>query len=656
MDIDLKTNSIEDYRKFLAIKALPRFSFTGRTASFPDEYASIIGLKKTRRRTSKYTPIEEAFDYQAGVTEIAIEKRKFAAFMACGMGKTLVMSEYVRHVREHIPKSKSILIVSPSMVIPQTIGEFHRFYGDRLPVNRIRANALGNWLTNGRGIGITNYEAITDELPDSTNIAALVLDESSLLKSHYGKWGTRLIQMGKGLEWKLCLTGTPAPNDRIEYANHAVFLDQFPTVNAFLARFFVNRGQTDNRWELKAHALKPFYRALSHWCIFLSNPAVYGWKDNTDELPPINVHIHDVELTEQQHDAARMESKALFATAGGITSRAKLAQIAKGSYNGEKIDSLKPEFIANMLKEWPDESTLIWCRFNAEQEALAETIPEAASISGDTPEEERMILLDWFKREICDCEKEKMLKCLRQKRNTCGDITKPTNTVGMFAAESSETSTTNGGEKSTQPAKKSKQKRELPLRNGSKKIRKADSLNGSSHTESHQNNSTPYEMHKADSAPSVEPTSSTREPADCTSTIAILPGKSVDCFASTAITQSESLETTQNYSTKLPHICVCTEQQLKRGRVMISKPKVLGFGLNLQICSRMIFSTLQDSYEEYHQALKRANRYGSKRALNVHIPLTDIERPMVDTVLRKARMTEEDTRQQEIMFREFIDV
>ncbi len=42
--------------------------------------------------------------------------------------------------------------------------------------------------------------------------------------------------------------------------------------------------------------------------------------------------------------------------------------------------------------------------------------------------------------------------------------------------------------------------------------------------------------------------------------------------------------------------------------------------------------------------------------MNVHIPLTDIERPMVDTVLRKARMTEEDTRQQEIMFREFIDV
>jgi hypothetical protein len=36
-----------------------------------------------------------------------------------------------------------------------------------------------------------------------------------MLKSHYGEYGTRLIQLGRGLKWKLCATGTPAPNDRI---------------------------------------------------------------------------------------------------------------------------------------------------------------------------------------------------------------------------------------------------------------------------------------------------------------------------------------------------------------------------------------------------------------------------------------------------------
>ena len=77
-------------------------------------------------------------------------------------------------------------------------------------------------------------------------------------------------------------------------------MDHFPTVNSFLARFFVNRGETAERWELKPHALRPFYRALSHWCIFVSNPATYGWKDNAGTLPPIHIHFDNVPMTPRQ--------------------------------------------------------------------------------------------------------------------------------------------------------------------------------------------------------------------------------------------------------------------------------------------------------------------------------------------------------------------
>ena len=44
MIVVLDPNSIDDYRKFIAIKSLPRFKFTGREAWFPDEYANrVIG-------------------------------------------------------------------------------------------------------------------------------------------------------------------------------------------------------------------------------------------------------------------------------------------------------------------------------------------------------------------------------------------------------------------------------------------------------------------------------------------------------------------------------------------------------------------------------------------------------------------------------------
>jgi SNF2 family DNA or RNA helicase len=86
--------------------------------------------------------------------------------------------------------------------------------------------------------------------------------------------------------------------------------------------------------------------------------------------------------------------------------------------------------------------------------------------------------------------------------------------------------------------------------------------------------------------------------------------------------------------------------------VLISKPKILGFGLNLQIATRQVFSGLQDSYESYWQAVKRSNRVGSTRPLNVHIPITDIEEPMVQNVLRKAAMVQRDTEEQQRIFRE----
>lgn len=86
--------------------------------------------------------------------------------------------------------------------------------------------------------------------------------------------------------------------------------------------------------------------------------------------------------------------------------------------------------------------------------------------------------------------------------------------------------------------------------------------------------------------------------------------------------------------------------------VLISKPKIMGFGLNLQVARRMVFSTLQDSYEEYYQAVKRANRYGSQHPLDVYIPVTELERPMVETVLAKAERVQSDTEEQEKLFQE----
>jgi SNF2-related domain len=465
-----------DYDLFLKIKSLPSYKFQGRTAIIPDEYAHILESDAQPVTHRKYVPLKSLFDYQSDISSLAILKKKFALFMECGSGKSLCILEFARYVQSLVSPQKRVLIVTPLMVAPQFLSETKKFYTDAgyndFTVEHVRADRLKTWTTEiGSSVGITNYEALKDNVPQG-RLACLILDESSMLKSEYGKYANQCIRLGKGLEWKLCATGTPAPNDRVEFANHAIFLDVFQSTNAFLSRYFINKGKTGEKWELKKHAVEAFYKDLSHWSIFLQNPGVYGWKDNCEKIPPIKINIHDVELTEEQNDAALSGTGMLFAIhTGGITKRTKASQIAKGLHKGKKISTNKYTYIKSLVDSWPSESTIIWCLYNHEQSELEKVFPRAASIQGKTSYYQRLVLLNDF--------------------------------------------------------------------------------------------------------------------------------------------------------------------QSGRRPVLISKAKVLGLGLNLQVATRHVFSSCVDSYESFWQAMKRSNRYGSIEALNVHVPVTELEIPMMETVMKK---------------------
>ena len=643
MRLIVNPSNIDDYRRFLAVKSLPSFRCTGRELSFPDEYAHLVsGSAAKKQRTAKYKPWPGLFDYQADIAAMAIAKRKFAVFADCGLGKTLMLLEFMRHAAAVLPTHKRLLIVCPLMVVRQTIAEANKFYEGSIDLEQVSAADLAGWLRGeGNRLGITNYDALTDDLKQGA-LGCLILDESSVLKSHYGKWGQVCLDLGAGLDWKLCLTGTPAPNDRIEYANHAVFLDAFPTINAFLARYFVNRGQTQERWVLKPHAIGPFYRALSHWSIFLSNPATYGWKDNAANIPPIHTHIHHIDMTDSQRSAVIGETGELFVThAGGITKRSKLARIGKGTGD---ILSRKPAFIKELVESWPDESTIIWCLYNEEQDGIAKMFPGAANIDGSTPMEEREVLIDWFKGVICTCERQKRIA------NICKRTTQPTKTNGKRQERSEEAQLMHESESNTPTAQNCKSITGRKQKSGSEKTLKRDSHKTSGPTGSLPTTIAECSLSKEMDAPSADSGRRNAAGSDrgCTSIIAMKAESFADCSAETATTESGSLKTTQN-SSKRP-LCTC-EIGRPRGRILLSKARVLGFGLNLQIATRQVFSGLQDSYESYYQAVKRSNRVGSTRPLNVHIPVTEVEVPMIESVLRKADRVQADTDEQEKLFK-----
>jgi DNA modification methylase len=70
-------------------------------------------------------------------------------------------------------------------------------------------------------------------------------------------------------------------------------------------------------------------------------------------------------------------------------------------------------------------------------------------------------------------------------------------------------------------------------------------------------------------------------------------------------------------------------------RVLISKPKICGFGMNWQHCARMAFVGLDDSFEKFYQAVRRCYRFGQKRNVQVHLFTAENEGQILSNLKRK---------------------
>jgi DNA modification methylase len=70
-------------------------------------------------------------------------------------------------------------------------------------------------------------------------------------------------------------------------------------------------------------------------------------------------------------------------------------------------------------------------------------------------------------------------------------------------------------------------------------------------------------------------------------------------------------------------------------RVLISKPKICGFGMNWQHCARMAFVGLDDSFEKFYQAVRRCYRFGQKRSVQVHLFTAENEGQILANLKRK---------------------
>jgi SNF2 family DNA or RNA helicase len=90
-----------------------------------------------------------------------------------------------------------------------------------------------------------------------------------------------------------------------------------------------------------------------------------------------------------------------------------------------------------------------------------------------------------------------------------------------------------------------------------------------------------------------------------------------------------------------------------RARVLITKPKIAGFGMNWQHCSQMAFVGLNDSFESLYQAIRRCYRFGQKKTVHVHMISADLEGHTLENLKRKEAQNEEMLSQMIDLMRDF---
>jgi superfamily II DNA helicase RecQ len=72
-----------------------------------------------------------------------------------------------------------------------------------------------------------------------------------------------------------------------------------------------------------------------------------------------------------------------------------------------------------------------------------------------------------------------------------------------------------------------------------------------------------------------------------------------------------------------------------QSRVIVSKPKLAGLGLNWQHASTVVFASVSHSYEQHYQAVRRAWRFGQTSPVDCHVVISDTESSIWSNVQRK---------------------
>ena len=313
------------------------------------------------------------FEFQRDIVAWALKKGRCAILIGCGCGKTIMQLEWANQIYKK--EKKNILIIAPLSVVQQTANEAKKF-NIETPVHVCRTQADVK-----DGINITNYEMV--EHFNADDFVAVVLDESSILKSFTSKTTVEFTDKFYRTPYKLLCTATIAPNDHTEIGTSCEFLGIMSRTE-MLATYFIHDGGKTSEWRLKKAAVKKFWEWFATWAICFNNPNELGYEIEGYDLPKLNMEtiITKSEVGEYE----------LFVKAAETLQERRDAR--KLSME-DRTDKAK-ELVENDNSQW-----LLWVDYNDESAMLHKKIDGSIEVKGsDDPDYKAKASIDFANGDI----------------------------------------------------------------------------------------------------------------------------------------------------------------------------------------------------------------------------------------------------------------
>lgn len=329
-------------------------------------YADFIQAKKHSIGNFGFDPIwmpDCAFDFQQHIIEKAVKKGRVGVFADTGLGKTLMQLAYAYNVVKHT--NKPVLILTPLAVAFQFLKE-----AENIGIDDIDHTKNGKFT---KKIVICNYERLHYLNPD--DFAAVLLDESSILKNFEGKTRDHVVAFIKRVKYRLLSTATPSPNDFIELGNSSEALGYMGYMDMLTKFFKSNQNSVDSnnrnigeKFYLKPHAEKDFFAWVNQWSIMVKKPSDLGFKNDGYDLPK----LHTVKNIVYNRNAWEINGQAsLFAMPAKTMTEVRSEQ-----------KTTVEDRCAKAVELAKGKCSVYWCNLNEESELLANLDKEAVEIKG----------------------------------------------------------------------------------------------------------------------------------------------------------------------------------------------------------------------------------------------------------------------------------